>query len=152
MRSPNTNWDFWSSLPEALLQVTITMSDRGIPSSYRHMHGFSSHTYSLINQDNERVWVKFHFRSHQGIQNLTDQEASVVVAGDRESHQRDLYNAVEQGKYPKWSLFIQVMTEEEARKMPYNTFDLTKMWFKKVYPINKVGAMELTKTHNTKNH
>ncbi|MDY0120099.1 MAG: catalase, partial [Clostridia bacterium] len=95
MRSANNNWDFWSSLPEAMLQLTITMSDRGIPSSYRYMHGFSSHAYSLINDKNERIWVKFHFRSQQGVQNLTDQEAAAVVAHDRESHQRDLYTAIE---------------------------------------------------------
>lgn len=145
MRSPNTNWDFWSSLPESLLQVTITMSDRGIPSSYRYMHGFSSHAYSLINADNERVWVKFHFRSQQGVQNLTDQEAGMVVAEDRESHQRDLYTAIEKGQYPKWTMFIQVMTEEQANKMPYNPFDLTKMWFKKDFPLIEVGELELNR-------
>ncbi|NQS77053.1 MAG: catalase [Peptococcaceae bacterium] len=143
MRSPNNNWDFWSSLPEALLQVTITMSDRGIPSSYRYMHGFSSHTYSLINAANERFWVKFHFRSRQGIQNLTDQEAEMVVAKDRESHQRDLYTAIEQGAFPKWTMFIQVMTEEQAQNMPYNPFDLTKMWYKKDFPLIEVGEIVL---------
>jgi len=145
MRSPNNNWDFWSSLPEALLQLTITMSDRGIPSSYRYMHGHSSHAYSLINADNERVWVKFHFRSHQGIQNLTDQEAEMVVAKDRESHQRDLYTAIEKGMYPKWTMYIQVMTEEQAKQMPYNPFDLTKMWYKKDFPLMEVGVLELNK-------
>lgn len=145
MRSANTNWDFWTSLPEALLQVTITMSDRGIPSSYRFMHGFSSHTYSLINADNQRHWVKFHFRSQQGIQTLTDQEASMVVAGDRESHQRDLYTAIENGNYPKWTMYIQVMTEEQAREMPYNPFDLTKMWHKKDFPFIEVGEFELNR-------
>ena len=145
MRSPNNNWDFWSSLPEALLQLTITMSDRGIPSSYRYMHGFSSHTYSLINADNERVWVQFHFRSQQGIQNLTDQEAEMVVAKDRESHQRDLYTAIEKGMFPKWTMFIQVMTEEQAKKMPYNPFDLTKMWYKKDFPFIEVGELVLNK-------
>jgi catalase len=143
MRSPNNNWDFWTSLPEALLQVTITMSDRGIPSSYRYMHGFSSHTYSLINAANERVWVKFHFRSQQGIQNLTDQEAEMVVAKDRESHQRDLYTAIEKGMYPKWTMFIQVMTEEQAKNLPYNPFDLTKMWLKKDFPLIEVGEIVL---------
>ena len=143
MRSPNTNWDFWSSLPEALLQVTIVMSDRGIPSSYRYMHGSSSHAYSLINDKNERVWVKFHFRSQQGILNLTDQEAEVVVGKDRESHQRDLYEAIEKGKNPKWTMFIQVMTEEQANAMPYNPFDLTKMWYKEEYPFIEVGEVEL---------
>lgn len=145
MRSPNTNWDFWTSLPEALLQVTIIMGDRGIPSSYRHMHGFSSHAYSLINKNNERVWVKFHFRSQQGIRNLTDQEAEKVVGMDRESHQRDLYEAIEKGKFPKWKMYIQVMTEEQANSMKNNPFDLTKMWHKKDFPLIPVGEFELNK-------
>ncbi len=145
LRSPNTNWDFWSSLPESLLQVTITMSDRGIPSSYRYMHGHGSHTYSLINANNERVWVKFHLRSQQGIQNLTDQESEMVVAKDRESHQRDLYTAIENGNYPKWTMFIQVMTEEQARQSKTNPFDLTKMWYKKDYPLIEVGEFELNR-------
>lgn len=145
MRSPNTNWDFWSSLPESLLQTTIIMSDRGIPSSYRHMHGFSSHAYSMINHKNERVWVKFHFRSQQGIQNLTDQEAGKVIASDRESHQRDLYTAIEKGEFPKWEMYIQVMTEEEADNMPYNPFDLTKMWYKEDFPLIPVGVFELNR-------
>lgn len=145
MRSANTNWDFWTSLPEALLQVTIIMGDRGLPSSYRHMHGFSSHAYSLINKNNERVWVKFHFRSQQGIRNLTDQEAEKVVGMDRESHQRDLYEAIEKGKFPKWKMYIQVMTEEEANSMKNNPFDLTKMWYKKDFPLIPVGEFELNK-------
>lgn len=145
MRSPNTNWDFWTSLPEALHQVTIIMSDRGIPSSYRFMHGFSSHAYSFINDENERVWVKFHFRSQQGIQNLTDQEAAEVVANDRESHQRDLYEAIEKGDFPKWKMYVQIMTEEEANNMPYNPFDLTKIWYKKDFPLIPVGIFELNR-------
>lgn len=145
MRSPNTNWDFWTSLPEALLQVTIIMGDRGIPSSYRHMHGFSSHAYSMINSENERVWVKFHFRSQQGIRNLTDQEAEKVVGMDRESHQRDLYEAIEKEMYPKWKMYIQVMTEEEADAMETNPFDLTKMWPKEDYPLMPVGVFELNR-------
>lgn len=143
LRSPNTNWDFWTSLPESLHQVTITMSDRGIPSSYRFMHGFSSHTFSMLNKDNERTWVQFHFRSQQGIQTLTDQEAETVVAGDRESHQADLYNAIEQGKYPKWKMYIQVMTEEEAENLDFNPFDLTKAWPKADFPLIEVGEFEL---------
>ncbi len=145
MRSPNTNWDFWSSLPEALHQVTIIMSDRGIPSSYRFMHGFSSHAYSMINADNKRVWVKFHFRSQQGILNLTDQEAALVMGNDRESHQRDLYTAIEQGQFPKWTMYIQVMSEEQAKAMPYNPFDLTKVWYKDEYPLIEVGEFELNR-------
>ena len=145
LRSAKNNWDFWSSLPEALHQVTITMSDRGIPFSYRHMHGFGSHTFSMINAAGERVWVKFHFHTQQGIKNLTDQEAEAIVGKCRESHQRDLYEAIERGDFPKWTMFIQVMTEEQANNMPYNPFDLTKVWYKKDYPLIEVGYFELNK-------
>src|SRR5258705_629657 len=107
LRSADNNWDFWSLLPEALHQVTIIMSDRGIPKSFRHMHLFGSHTFAMINAANERVWVKFHFRSQQAIQNLTDAEAAALVAGDRESHGRDLLNAIEAGEVPAWAPFIQ---------------------------------------------
>lgn len=145
MRDPQAQWDFWTSLPEALHQVTIVMSDRGIPASYRHMHMFGSHTYSLFNENNERVWVKFHFKTQQGIKNLTDQEAEELIGRDRESHQRDLYEAIERGDYPKWTMYIQVMTEEQARNMPYNPFDLTKVWYKKDFPLIEVGVIELNR-------
>ena len=145
LRSPNTNWDFWSSLPESLLQTTIINSDRGIPSSFRFMHGFGSHTYSMINADGERVWVKYHFRSQQGIQNYTDQEAEKVNGMDRESSGRDLYEAIEKGEYPKWKMYIQVMTEEQAKNHPQNPFDLTKMWLKEDYPLIPVGEYVLNK-------
>jgi len=145
MRSARNNWDFWTSLPEAFHQVTITMSDRGIPLSYRHMHGFGSHAFSMINAKNERVWVKFHLVTQQGIKNLTDAEAEAVVAKDRESHQRDLYENIERGEYPRWKMFIQVMTEEQARNMPCNPFDLTKVWYKKDFPLIEVGYFELNR-------
>lgn len=145
MRNKNNNWDFWTSLPEALHQVTIVMSDRGIPKSYRTMHGFGSHTFSMINANNERVWVKFHMRSQQGIENLSDEEAEKLIGADRESHQRDLYEAIEQGNYPKWKMYIQVMTEEQANQMPYNPFDLTKVWYKKDFPLIEVGEWELNR-------
>ncbi|MDO5301027.1 MAG: catalase [Tissierellia bacterium] len=145
LRSANNNWDFWTSLPEALLQVTIIMSDRGIPSSYRYMHGFSSHAFSFYNEKNERTWVKFHFRSQQGIMNLTDQEAAEVIANDRESNQRDLFNAIKQGKFPKWKMYVQLMTEEQANAMENNPFDLTKMWLKKDFPLIEVGEFELNR-------
>ncbi|MGM8212442.1 catalase [Virgibacillus sp. W0430] len=145
MRDANNNWDFWSSLPEALHQVTIVMSDRGIPSSYRHMHGFGSHTFSMINKENERVWVKFHMRTQQGINNLSDEEAAKLVGADRESHQRDLYEAIEEGNFPKWKMYIQVMTEEEASTLHYNPFDLTKVWYKKDFPLIEVGEFELNR-------
>lgn len=145
LRSPNTNWDFWTSLPESLLQTTIINSDRGIPSSFRFMHGFGSHTYSMINADGERVWVKYHFRSQQGIQNYTDQEAETVNGMDRESSGRDLYEAIEKGEYPKWKMYIQVMTEEQAKNHPQDPFDLTKMWLKEDYPLIPVGEYVLNK-------
>ena len=145
MRSATNNWDFWTLLPEALHQVTIVMSDRGIPASYRHMHGFGSHTYSFWNEAGERFWVKFHFCSQQGIKNLTNEEAAKIIADDRESHQRDLYEAIERGEFPKWTMYIQVMPEADAEKVPYHPFDLTKVWPKKDYPLIEVGEFELNR-------
>jgi catalase len=145
LRSALNNWDFWTSLPEALHQVTVVMSDRGIPASYRHMHGFGSHTFSLINAKNERYWVKFHLRTNQGIKNLTDQESEAIIGKCRESHQRDLYYSIEKGDFPKWTMFIQVMPEKDAAKCPYNPFDLTKVWFHNDYPLIEVGVMELNR-------
>lgn len=145
LRSAKNNWDFWTCLPEAFHQVTITMSDRGIPASYRNMHGFGSHTYSFIDKDNNRTWCKFHFRTQQGIKNLTDQEAEVLVGQDRESHQRDLFNAIENKDYPKWTLSVQLMDEKTAEKMPFNPFDLTKTWSQKDFPLIEVGVLELNR-------
>ena len=145
MRSSQNNWDFWTLLPEALHQVTIVMSDRGLPRSYRHMHGFGSHTFSLINDQNERVWVKFHFRCHQGIENLTDQEAEVLVGKDRESNQRDLFEAIERGDFPRWTLSVQIMTDAQARAFRFNPFDLTKVWPKGEFPLVEVGVLELNR-------
>ncbi len=145
LRCKNHNWDFWTLLPEALHQVTITMSERGIPKSYRHMNGYGSHTFSLINAKNERIWVKFHFKTEQGIQNLTDEEATEIIAKDRESHQRDLFNSIEKGEFPRWKLKIQLMTEEQAKNCAFNPFDLTKVWSQKDFPLIDVGVMELNK-------
>lgn len=145
MRSATNNWDFWTGLPEALHQVTIVMSDRGIPASYRHMHGFGSHTFSFINAKNQRYWVKFHFKTQQGIKNLTDQEAAELVGKDRESSQRDLYEAIERGDFPRWTMYVQIMPEADAVKVPYHPFDLTKVWPKGDYPLIEVGYFELNK-------
>lgn len=145
MRSPRNNWDFWTLLPEALHQVTITMSDRGIPASYRHMHGYGSHTFSFINAEGKRTWVKFHLHTKQGIKNLTDQEAEAIIAKDRESHQRDLYENIEQGNFPQWTMYVQLMTEEQAAECPFNPFDLTKVWSQKQYPLIEVGVLELNR-------
>ncbi|MDD3535568.1 MAG: catalase [Candidatus Cloacimonetes bacterium] len=145
MRSAANNWDFWTSLPEAIHQITITMSDRGIPYSYRHMHGFGSHTFSMFNTENQKTWVKFHWVSQQGIKNLTDEEAAKIIACDRESHQRDLFESIEKKDFPRWKLYIQVMTEAEAETLPYNPFDITKVWYKKDFPLIEVGVMELNR-------
>jgi len=145
LRSALNNWDFWTSLPEALHQVTVVMSDRGIPASYRNMHGFGSHTFSLINTKNERFWVKFHFKTQQGIKNLTDAEAEAVIGKCRESHQRDLYENIEKRNFPRWTMYIQVMPEKDATTCPYNPFDLTKVWLHKDYPMIEVGVLELNR-------
>src|SRR5271169_5717962 len=145
LRDPENNWGFWTNLPESLHQVTITMSDRGIPKSFRHMHLYGSHAYSMINAANERVWVKFHFRTQQGIQNLTDQEAAAIVAKDRESNGRDLFESIERGDFPRWTLFIQVMTDAQAKAFRFNPFDLTKVWSQADYPLIEVGVMELNR-------
>ncbi|MDR1496505.1 MAG: catalase [Clostridiales Family XIII bacterium] len=145
MRSAQNNWDFWTMLPEAFHQVTITMSDRGLPKSYRTMHGFGSHTFSMINAKNKRVWVKYHWVSQQPIENLSDEEAAAIVAVDRESHQKDLFESIEKKRYPKWQLCIQVMTEEQAKNYKENPFDITKIWSHKDFPLIPVGMMTLNK-------
>ena len=145
MKDPEANWDFWTLLPEALHQVTILMTDRGIPKGYRNMHGFGSHTYSMYNAQGERVWVKFHHRCQQGIENFTAEEAEQVIAKDRDSSQRDLFNNIEDGNYPKWKMYIQVMTEEQAKNHKDNPFDLTKVWYKDEYPLIEVGEFELNR-------
>jgi catalase len=145
LRSPTSMWDFWSLSPESLHQVTILFSDRGIPKSYRHMHGFGSHTFSFINGQGERFWVKFHFKTQQGIQNYTNAEAAALVGGDRETHQRDLYEAIERGDYPRWTMSVQIMPEADADKTPYNPFDLTKVWPQGDYPLIEVGVLELNR-------
>lgn len=143
LRSVENNWDYWTSLPEALHQVTIIMSDRGIPRSWRHMHGFGTHTFSFINAQNERFWVKFHFRTQQGIENLTDEEARLLIGNDRESSQRDLFDTIESRNFPRWTLFVQIMPEAEANTYHLNPFDVTKVWPKGDYPLIEVGVMEL---------
>lgn len=145
LHSPAANWDFWTSLPEAFHQITIVMSDRGIPDGFRHMHGFGSHTFSLINAQNERIWCKFHWRCQQGIRNLTDAQAAALIATDRDSAGTDLYQAIAQGNSPKWKLCIQVMTEAEAAAFPFNPFDLTKVWPHGDFPLIEVGEMVLNR-------
>ena len=150
LRSNEAAWDFWSLSPETMHQVTILMSDRGIPASYRHMHGFGSHTYSFINDKNERFWVKFHFKTRQGIKNLTNDEAAQIIAKDRESNQRDLFESIEKGDFPSWDFKIQIMTQDQAKSVKFNPFDLTKTWSHKEFPLIDVGVMTLNE--NPKNY
>ncbi|MCZ0860115.1 catalase [Methanocorpusculum sp. MG] len=145
LRSAQNNWDFWTLLPECFHQITVVMSDRGIPASYRHMHLFGSHTFSFYNTENKRVWCKFHFKTQQGIKNLTDAEAEALIAKDRESHGRDLFEAIERGEYPRWTLYVQIMTEEQAKNHSENPFDITKVWRHAEYPLIEVGVLELNR-------
>jgi catalase len=145
LRSAQNNWEFWTGLPEALHQITIVMSDRGIPRDFRHMHAFGSHTFSFINARNERYWVKFTFKTQQGIQNLTDAQATELIGRDRESSQRDLFESIENQDFPRWTLYVQVMPEKEAGSYHINPFDLTKVWPHKDYPLIEVGVLELNR-------
>ncbi len=145
LRDANMQWDFWSLCPESLHQVTILMSDRGLPATYRHMNGYGSHTYSLINAKGERVWCKFHFKSMQGIRTITDEESARLIGMDRESHQRDLFESIEKGDYARWKFSIQVMTDAQARAFRWNPFDLTKVWPHAEFPLIEVGVLELNR-------
>lgn len=145
LRDMDMQWDFWSLNPEALHQVTILFSDRGIPATYRHMHGFGSHTYSFINAAGERTWCKFHFKSLQGVKNMTDDESSRTIGSDRESHQRDLFAAIERGEFPQWRVCVQLMTQAQAASFRWNPFDLTKVWPQKDFPLTEIGVMELNR-------
>lgn len=145
LRSNTAMWDFWSLSPESLHQVTILMSDRGLPIGVRHINGYGSHTYSFINAQNERFWVKFHFKTLQGHKHWTNAEAAEVIGRTRESTQEDLFDAIERGEFPKWRFAVQIMPEMEAEKTPYNPFDLTKVWPHGDYPLIDVGVLELNR-------
>ncbi len=145
LRSATAMWDFWSLSPESLHQVTILMSDRGLPRSPRFMNGYGSHTYSLWNNRGERYWVKFHFKTRQGHTFHTNEEAAQVVGQTRESYQEDLFYSIERGDFPRWSVQVQIMPEAEAEKTPYNPFDLTKVWPHKDYPPVEIGVLELNR-------
>jgi len=145
MRSNTAMWDYWGQSPEALHQVTILMSDRGCPVSPMHMNGYGSHTYSLISADNKRVWVKFHFKTQQGHEFLTNAESGAKIGETREGFQEELFGAIEAGNFPKWDVKIQVMQEEDAGNTPYNPFDLTKVWPHGDYPLIDVGVFELNR-------
>jgi catalase len=145
LRSPTAMWDFWSLSPESLHQVTILMSDRGLPINVRHMNGYGSHTYSFINAANERFWVKFHFKTQQGHKHWTNKEAAEIVGRSRESTQEDLFNSIEKGDFPRWKMQVQIMPEADFGKHWYNPFDLTKVWPHGDYPPIDVGYFELNR-------
>jgi catalase len=145
MRSPTAMWDFWSQSPESLHQITTLFSDRGLPIGVRHMNGYGSHTFSFINANQERFWVKFHFKTLQGHRHWTNEEAAEVIGQTRESTQEDLFEAIKRGEYPKWKLCVQIMPETDADKTAYNPFDLTKVWPHADYPLIEVGVMELNR-------
>ncbi|MUH37379.1 catalase [Zobellia amurskyensis] len=145
LRSPEAMWDYWSLSPESLHQVTILMSDRGIPTTPMHMNGYGSHTFSFWNNDGERFWVKFHFKTQQGHKHYTNEETAEVIGQTREKYQEELFGAIEAGNFPKWTLKVQIMPEADAEKTPYNPFDLTKVWPHADYPLIEVGELELNK-------
>jgi catalase len=145
MRDATMQWDFWSLSPESLHQVTWLFGDRGIPATLRHMNGYSSHTFSLWNAKGERFWVKWHFKTMQGIKSLTAAEATKLAGEDPDYHRRDLHAAIEKGDCPKWRVMVQVMPEKDADTYAIHPFDLTKVWPHKDYPLIEVGVMELNR-------
>ena len=145
LRDPQMMWDFWAHSPESLHMVTWLMGDRGIPATHRNMNGYGSHTFSLVNSKNERVWCKFHLKTRQGIQCLTNEEATTMKGVDPDHATRDLFATIERGEYPRWTMSIQVMTNEQAANHPDNPFDLTKVWPHGDFPLIEVGTLELNK-------
>jgi catalase len=145
LKDPDMFWDSLSLRPEATHQVCFLFSDRGIPDGHRHMHGFGSHTFKLVNAEKKAVYCKFHWKSNQGVRNLPVDEAEVIASKDPDYGIRDLFNAIKEKNYPSWTLHIQVMTFEQAEKFPFNPFDLTKVWPQGEYPLIEVGKMTLDK-------
>lgn len=145
LRSPTAMWDFWSQSPESLHQITILMSDRGCPKTPMNMNGYASHTLSFISPDNQRYWVKWHFKTRQGHDFYTNAEAAQKIGETREGYQEALFGTIENGDYPKWDVKVQIMPEADAEKTPYNPFDLTKVWPHADYPLIDVGVMELNR-------
>src|SRR6476619_3859414 len=145
LRDHHMQWDFWTLVPESAHQVTYLMGDRGIPKTWRHMNGYSSHTYSWINASGELFWVKYHFKTDQGIDFLTQEDADRIAGEDGDYHQRDLYDSIEAGDHPTWTLKVQIMPFEDAKTYRFNPFDLTKVWPHADYPLIKVGTMELNR-------
>src|SRR2546421_1138475 len=145
LRSNNAQWDFWSLQPAAYHQVAILMSDRGTPRTWRNMNGYSSHTYMWVNAEGKRVWVKYHFKTEQGIQNFTASEAQAMAGADPDFHRRDLFESIERGDYPAWRLEMQIMPFDDAATYRFNPFDLTKVWPHSDYPPITIGRLVLNR-------
>jgi len=145
LKSPTAVWDFASLSPETIHQFTILMSDRGTPASYRHMDGFSSHTFSWINAAGERVWVKYHFKTRQGIKNFTAEQATAMAGIDPDHATRDLYASIQDGDFPSWRVCVQILTEEQAANLGHDPFDLTKVWSQKTHPLIEIGDLTLNR-------
>jgi catalase len=143
LRDHDMQWDFWTLSPESAHQVTWLMGDRGIPRTWRHMNGYSSHTYLWVNAQGGKFWVKYHFKTDQGLEFLTQDEADQMASADTDYHTRDLYESIERGDHPSWTLHVQVMPFEEAKTYRFNPFDLTKVWPHADYPLIEVGRMTL---------
>ena len=145
LRSDTMQWDFWSFVPESMHQVTVLFSDRGIPKGIPYMNGYGCHTFSLINAKNERHWVKFHFKTKQGIHNFTQEEGNRIAGEDTDYHTHQLYAAIEKREFPSWTLYLQIMPEKDAENYRFNPFDLTKVWSHSDYPLLEVGILELNR-------
>ncbi|MFS0559698.1 catalase KatA [Terribacillus sp. 179-K 1B1 HS] len=145
LKNPDAVWDFWSLSPESLHQVTILMSDRGIPATLRNMHGFGSHTFKWVNEQGEGVWVKYHFKTQQGVKNMDPAVAAKVAGEHPDYHTEDLFNAIENGDFPEWKLYVQIMPLEDANTYRFDPFDVTKVWSQKDYPLIEVGRMVLNR-------
>ncbi len=141
LKNPNAVWDFWSLSPESLHQVTYLMGDRGIPATLRHMNGYGSHTFKWVNTEGEAVWVKYHFKTEQGVKNMTNEVAAKLAGENPDYHTEDLFNAIEKGDFPKWKLYVQIMPLEDANTYRFDPFDVTKVWSHKDYPLVEVGQM-----------
>ncbi|MFE0089148.1 catalase [Streptomyces sp. NPDC058991] len=142
-QEPDNVWDFWAHAPEATHQITWLMGDRGIPASYRHMNGYGSHTYQWTNAEGEAFFVKYHFKTNQGIRCLSGEQAAEVAGTDPNSHQTDLLQAIERGVNPSWTLYVQIMSAAEAADYRFNPFDLTKVWPHADHPLQRVGRLVL---------
>lgn len=145
LRDADMQWDFWTLSPESAHQVTYLMGDRGLPRSWRHLNGYSSHTYQWINAQGERYWVQYHFKSRQGVERLSAEEAETLAGSDADHYRRDLYNAIEAGDFPTWDVFVQIMPYADAATYRFNPFDITKVWPHADYPLVKVGHYTLNR-------